>query len=102
MSSASSDLARHLGILLERLRHPTDYETAFHYFIEEFGSDVEFIAMGVPENPAALTRVLEAVARQVLLKPVRLERLALSSVPGHGFHHGSASVDGRAVVVIFF
>lgn len=102
MNDASTDLPRHLGILLERLQHPTDYEKAFHYFIEVFGSDKDFIRLGEPERPPVLVRVLEAIAGRMLSATVTLESLCLSAVPGHGFHHGSAGVEGRAVVVLYF
>jgi len=36
MNSASQDFPFHLGVLRERMLHPTDYETAVSYFLEEF------------------------------------------------------------------
>jgi hypothetical protein len=102
MNQASTDLPRHLGVLLECLQHPTDYETAFHYFLEEFGSDQDFIALGEPERPPLLVKVLEVVAGKMLSAKVALENLCLSDVPGHGIHHGSARADGRAVIAFYF
>src|SRR4051812_8644664 len=102
MNQASADLPRHLDILLERLQHPTDYEKAFEYFLQEFGGDNEFIALGEPERPRVLTSVLETIAGRMLSETIALENLCLSDVPGHGFHHGSARADGRAVIVFYF
>jgi hypothetical protein len=102
MNQASTDLPRHLGILLERLQHPTDYEKAFHYFIEVFGSDQDFIKLGDPELPPVLVKVLEVIAGKMLSANVTLENLCLSNVPGHGFHHGSAHIEERAVIVLYF
>jgi hypothetical protein len=102
MNQASTDLPKHVAILLERLQHPTDYEKAFHYFIEEFGGDHEFIALGEPERPALLVKVLESIANRMLSSTIDLENLCLSDVPGHGFHHGSARAEGRAVIVLYF
>jgi hypothetical protein len=102
MNQASTDLPRHLGILLERLQHPTDYETAFHYFLEEFGGDHEFIALGEPERPPFLVKILDTIAGRMLSATVTLDNLCLSDVPGHGFHHGSARVDDRSVIVFYF
>ncbi len=102
MNTASTDLIRHLKVLQERLLHPTDYEKAFHYFIEEFGGDLKFIQLGEPETLPLLAAIIDRIASAALGKPVKVERFKLSSVPGHGFHHGSASADGRAVVVFFF
>ena len=36
MNSASQDFPKHLGVLRERMLHPTDYEKAVYYFLEEF------------------------------------------------------------------
>jgi len=102
MNSASKSLPRHLAILKERLLPPSDYETAFNYFLEEFGGDSDFIALGKVEELPALMTVLNHIATQALGKPVKLERVRLSRVPGHGFHHGSAAVDGRAVILFYF
>jgi hypothetical protein len=95
-------LPQRLGILLERLQHPTDYEKAFHYFIEVLGSDQDFIALGDPERPPLLIKVLEAIAGKMLSSDVTLENLCLSDVPGHGFHHGSAAAEGRTVIILYF
>ncbi len=102
MNTASSDLTKHLLVLKERLLHPTDYEKAFQYFIEEFGGDVEFIQMGQPQPLPMLTPIIDRIACTALGKTVKVNRLKLTSIPGHAFHHGSASVDGRVVVVLFF
>jgi hypothetical protein len=102
MNSASQDLTHHLSILLGRLQHPTDYERAFHYFLEEFGGDRAFIAMGEVERAPNLVEVLNGVATSVLGRRVEVEHVYISLVPGHGFHHGSARVDGRAVICFYF
>ena len=102
MNTASQDLAHHLGILRGRLLHPTDYEKAFGYFLEEFGGDREFIAMGEVEELPLMVALLSHIARKSLGRDVRVERARISAVPGHGFHHGSAAVEGRAVIFFFF
>ena len=102
MEQASTDLPQRLGILREHMQHPTDYEKAFHYFLEVFGSDKEFIALGEPERPPVLVGVLETIAGRILSETITLENLCPSEVLGHGFHHGSASAKGRAVVVFYF
>jgi hypothetical protein len=42
MNSASQNFPHHLSILRERMLHPTDYELAVHYFLEEFVGHAEF------------------------------------------------------------
>ncbi|MBI3881888.1 MAG: hypothetical protein HY301_17735 [Verrucomicrobia bacterium] len=102
MNSASENLEHHLGILRERLLHPTDYEKAFHYFLEGFGGDQKFIALGEVEEAPNLVAVLAHIASQGFGRPVRLERTRLSAMPKFRFHHGSAAVDGRALVCFYF
>ena len=102
MNNASQDLPLHLGVLLAKLQHPTDYEKAFYYFIEEFGSDKRFIALGIPEEPPHLLAIAQHIAGKALGKTVGLEKTRISHVPEHRFHHGSASVDGRAVILLYF
>lgn len=100
MNNASKDPKHHLSVLLERLQHPTDYEKALHYFLEEFAGDAPFIMSG----QEVTTPMLDAVIRQVIKgasgKPQPFRANRVFRVSEHGFHHGSGSVDGR--VVLFF
>ncbi len=102
MNAASQDLDHHLAALRERLLHPTDYEQAFHYFLEEFGGDQAFIALGVVEQALNLVQVLNRVATAALGEEVQLAEPKISLVPGHGFHHGSAAVEGRVAIFFYF
>jgi hypothetical protein len=102
MNSASHDLKQHLAVLEERLQHRTDYEKAFHYFLEEFGGDRAFIAMGEVEKAPDIVEVLNQVASAALGKDAKVENVCMSLLPGHGFHHGSARVDERAVICFYF
>jgi hypothetical protein len=102
MNSASTNLPEHLKILREHLQHPVHYERAFHYFLEEFGGDHDFIAMGEPERLPRLQTILDMIATRTMGKNMNVRKLHLSAVPGHDFHHGSASMDGRTVIVLFF
>lgn len=102
MNSASQDITRHLDILRTRLLPPSDYETAFHYFIEEFGGDAKFIELGEVEEAPNLVEVLGYLATTALGKAVTLKQPRISRVPGAGFLHGSAAVEGRAAVFFYF
>jgi hypothetical protein len=50
MNSASHNFPHHLGVLRERMLHPTDYEYAVNYFIEEFAGDMAFVRASEPEQ----------------------------------------------------
>jgi hypothetical protein len=43
MNSASQNFPYHLDVLRERMLHPTDYELAVNYFLEEFAGDLAFV-----------------------------------------------------------
>jgi hypothetical protein len=50
MNSASQNFPHHLGVLRERMLHPTDYETAVYYFLEEFVGKVMWRDFISPED----------------------------------------------------
>ena len=101
MNTASENLPHHLGVLRERMLHPTDYETAVHYFLEEFAGDAKFLELSLPEAAPALLTVLGRVAASALGQPtVAVENSRIFRVPEHRFYHGNAAVAGR--VVLFF
>ena len=57
MNSASQNFPHHLGMLRERTLHPTEYELAVNYFLEEFAGDVAFVRVfgtGTPHLVAVL------------------------------------------------
>ncbi len=102
MNSASTDLKLHLSELRERLLHETAYERAFHYFLEEFGGDNAFVAMGEVEQAPHLQAVLTHIATRALGKSTTLEQARISRMRSHRFHHGCGVVDGRATIFFYF
>jgi hypothetical protein len=66
MNTASTDLPRHLGVLREKLQHPTDYEKAVFYFLEEFAGDAGFVTGSVPRGAPHLITILQHVAKKAL------------------------------------
>ena len=102
MNSASTDLPHHLGILQEHLLHPTNYEKAFGYFLDEFGGDVKFAQMSVPHALPALTPLLERILAKALSKPTKIQQIHLSALTDHRFYHGAGVADGHALMIIFF
>ena len=61
MNSASQNLPHHLGVLRQRMLHPTDYELAVNYFLEEFAGDMAFVRGSEPEQMPHLVAVLNVV-----------------------------------------
>lgn len=102
MNSASQDFPHHLGVLRERMLHPTDYESAVSYFLEEFAGDGEFVRASDPEPMPQLLAVLEQVVSRDLGRRVELEGALVSYLRAHRFVHGNARADGRIVLFFYF
>jgi hypothetical protein len=102
MNSASQNFPHHFGILRERMLHPTDYDRAVHYFLEEFAGDEAFVRASDPETMPHLVMVLTKVVSQSLGKSVELDETLVSYLREHRFVHGHARADGRIVLFFYF
>jgi hypothetical protein len=102
MNSASQDFPHHLAVLGERMLHPTDYEKAVYYFLEEFAGDEEFVRVSDREQMPHLVAVLGKVVSKSLDKSVKLEGALVSYLREHRFVHGNAKADGRIVIFFYF
>src|SRR5208283_3802469 len=102
MNSASQDFPHHLAELRERMLHPTDYEKAVHYFLEEFAGDQAFVSASDVDAIPHLVAVLGHVASKAIGRPVELEGALVSNLRPHRFVHGNAQVDGRIVLFFYF
>lgn len=102
MNSASQNYPHHLAELRERMLHPTDYETAVHYFLEEFAGDQAFVKASDVDSMAHLVEVLEQVASKAVGRQVDLEGALVSHLQAHRFVHGNAKADGCIVLFFYF
>ncbi len=102
MNSASQNFAHHVSVLRERMLHPTDYELAVNYFLEEFAGDAAFVKASDPEPMPHLVTVLGHVASQAIGKKVELQNALVSHLREHRFIHGNAQVEGRIVLFLYF
>jgi hypothetical protein len=102
MNSASQNFPHHLGVLRERMLHPTDYELAVNYFLEEFAGDGEFVRASDKEPMPHLVAVLGKVVSKALEKNLELEGALVSYLREHRFVHGNARADGRIVLFFYF
>jgi len=102
VNSASTDLPRHLGVLREKLQHPTDYEKAVFYFLEEFAGDAGFVTPCVPREASHLIAILQHVAKTALGETAQLAPGRTFYVPEHGFYHGNALLAGRIALFFYF
>ena len=89
-------------MLRERMLHPTEYELAVNYFLEEFAGDVAFVRGSEPEQMPHLAAVLNIVVSKAMGRQVEIENTLVSYLRGHEFVHGNAQADGRIVLFFYF
>jgi hypothetical protein len=102
MNSASQNFPHHLEVLREKMLHPTDYELAVHYFLEEFAGDEAFVRASDKEQMPHLVAVLRKVVSASMGRSVELEGVLVSYLREHRFVHGNAQADGRIVLFFYF
>src|SRR5947208_7776015 len=102
MNTASQNFPHHLGVLRDRMLHPTDYELAVNYFLEEFAGDTEFVTASDCEEMPHLVAVLGHVVSKAIGRPVEIEGALVSFLREHRFVHGNARADGRIVLFFYF
>jgi hypothetical protein len=102
MNSASLDFPLHLGTLRERVLHPTDYELALNYFLEEFAGDETFVKSSERKPMPHLVAILGHAVSKTLGQTVELEGALVSYLREHRFVHGNAQAKGRIVIFFYF
>ena len=102
MNSASQNFPHHLAALRERMLHPTNYEKAVYYFLEEFAGEQAFVKASDVDSMPQLVAVLGHVASKALGRRVELEGALVSNLRPRKFVHGNAQVDGRVVLFFYF
>jgi hypothetical protein len=102
MNSASQNFPHHLSVLRERLLHPTEYEKAMNYFLEEFAGDNAFVTVSDPEQMPHLVSVLRTVVGKAVGSAVELEGTLVSYLRAHKFVHGNSRAAGHIVLFFYF
>lgn len=102
MNSASQDFNYHLSALRERMLHPTAYETAVSYFLEEFAGDAEFVRASDSEQMPHLVSVLGNVVSKAVEGVAEIENALVSYLRAPRFVHGNARAAGRIVLFFYF
>ena len=102
MNSASRNFSHHLGVLRERMLHPTDYKYAVNYFLEEFAGDLAFVRASEPEQKPHLVAVLNIVVSKAIGHRVEVENAMVSYLREDRFVHGNAQADACIVLYCYF
>lgn len=82
--------------------HPTTYESAVSYFLEEFAGDQSFVRASDPEQMPHLVAVLGSVVAKAVGDKVPLEGALVSYLRAHRFVHGNARAADRIVIFFYF
>jgi len=82
--------------------HPTDYELAVNYFLEEFAGDAKFLNASEPDDAPHLLAVLAVVAGKAIGHRVAFDGSKVFLLGAHRFYHGNAAVEGRVVLFFYF
>lgn len=102
MNAASQNLSHHLEVLRAKLLHPTDYELALSYFLEEFAGDTAFVRQSLKYPAPHLFAVLGRVAKRVLEEAPKVENFQALRLAEFKFVHGSAMASGRVALFFYF
>jgi hypothetical protein len=102
VNCASQDLAHHLEALRQKLEHPTDYELALTYFLDEFAGDANFVMQSDEEDAPHLLAVLRHTAGKLLGNAQDFANSRVLRLGQFKFTHGNAVVAGRVLLFFFF
>ena len=95
------DLDR-LATLKEELLHTADFKQIWSYFMDNFGEDPAFIALGERAQHPMLEAIVTQTCRQLFGKPVTFGHLLLTRLPEYQFIHGGLMVEGKLGMVFYF
>ena len=102
MNTASQNFPRHLAELRQRMAHPTDYEKAFYYFLEEFAGDEKFMEASERDEAPHLRAIVTHVAHKALGQSAPVDDCKIYLLREYKFYHGSLTLAERAVVFFYF
>ena len=85
-----------LAQLKEKMVQAKEFSKVWKYFLDHFGEDPAFMALGEPTRPPLLEAVFTQIARQLFQRDVDWSQVIFTSLPEHQFVHGGGTI---AVVV---
>jgi hypothetical protein len=91
-----------LATLKDKLVNATDFSEVFHYFLDHFGCDPDFIALGERTESPRLVTIIAQAAGQMFGKPVTPTDVLFARLPEQGFLHGRCVVVDKVANVIYF
>jgi hypothetical protein len=91
-----------LETLKEKLGAATNFSDVQTYFLDHFGEDPAFMALGEATTHPLIEATLAAVVEQLFGKTVPVDNLRLVRLPEQQFIHGGFTARGRIGSVFYF
>jgi hypothetical protein len=91
-----------LATLKDKLIHARNFTKVWEYFMDHFGEDPDFIALGDATHDPFLEAVLSHVAKGLFGRQVSSADFLLTRLPEHQFLHGGGTLNGRLANVLYF
>jgi hypothetical protein len=95
------DLSR-IETLRQKLAQERDLEKIFTYFLDHFGENPDFIALGEPTENPFLESIFVQIGEALFKKEVKVRDLRLIRIPELNFIHGGGVLGGRLANVLYF
>jgi hypothetical protein len=95
------DLTR-LQELKHKLLHEEKFDPVWSFFLDHFGKDPNFIALGERAQHPLVEAVVTQVGRQLFARDGTVSRLLLTRLPDEQFIHGGFFMGERPGGVIYF
>ena len=91
-----------LATLKDKLIYARNFTQVWEYFMDHFGEDPDFIALGDRARHPFLEAILAHVGKGLFGRQVSLADFLLTKLPEHQFLHGGGTLDGRLANVLYF
>jgi hypothetical protein len=95
------DLTR-LATLKQKLMETEDFGEVLSYFMDHFGGDPAFLALGESTEHPFLESILPKVVGRLCRREVSLSGFALTRLPEHQFVHGGFAAGSSVGTVLYF
>jgi hypothetical protein len=91
-----------LATLKQRLVNATDFSDVWTYFLDHFGEDPAFLALGERTRHDVVETLLVQTAKKLCRLDVPAANVLLTSLPEHQFIHGGIFAKGHMINVLYF
>jgi hypothetical protein len=91
-----------LETLKQKLLQAQEFQEIWEYFMDHFGEDPDFMALGERTRNPFLEAVMSQVGQQLFGGPVQTAECLLTRLPEQQFIHGGCILAGKAGNVLYF